>query len=120
MVIYLLTAPIRTVGRHYQYVSIVATLSAIANDILQLNVYFAWAFEIEDSFWYSAMRASVQRLVDVAKQEGIYVDTKYPNYAATGTPAESLYGTANARRLGSIRNQIDPARVMDLAGGFDI
>ena len=66
------------------------------------------------------MRASVQRLVDVAKQEGIYVDTRYPNYAATGTSAELLYGVANARKLSSIRNQIDPNKVMDLAGGFDI
>jgi hypothetical protein len=95
-------------------------LPAASNEHLQLNVYFAWAFDTEDSFWYSAMRESVQRLVGVAKQEGIYVDSKYPNYAATGTPAELLYGVANARRLRSIRNQIDPDKVMELAGGFSI
>lgn len=115
-----LRAPIPTRDRLYQYVPVMTALSAIPNDQLQLNVYFAWAFEVEDSFWYSAMRASVQRLVAVAKQEGIYVDTRYPNYAATGTSPELLYGVANAGRLNSIRNQVDPSKVMDLAGGFNI
>ena len=56
----------------------------------------------------------------MARQEGIYVDTRYPNYAATGTSAELLYGAANLKRLSDIRNQIDPDRVMGLASGFDI
>ena len=112
--------PIRTLSRRYQFVATTPVFPAAANDHLQLNVYFAWALEVEDSFWYSAMRASVQRLVEVAKQEGIYVDTRYPNYAATGTSAALLYGLANARRLSSIRDQIDPDRAMNLAGGFDI
>ena len=56
----------------------------------------------------------------MAKDEGIYVETKYPNYAATGTSAESLYGAQNAARLKSIRDAIDQNKVMNLAGGFSI
>jgi hypothetical protein len=56
----------------------------------------------------------------VAKDEGIYVDTKYPNYAVTGTSAESLYGAQNAARLKSIRDAVDEKKVMNLAGGFNI
>jgi hypothetical protein len=66
------------------------------------------------------MRSSVERLVHVAKDEGIYVDTKYPNYAVTGTSAESLYGAQNAARLKSIRDAVDEKKVMNLAGGFNI
>ena len=66
------------------------------------------------------MRSSVERLIQVAKNEGIFVETKYPNYAVTGTPAETLYGGQNAARLRSIRDAVDPRKVMNLAGGFSI
>lgn len=52
--------------------------------------------------------------------EGVYVDTRYPNYAVTGTPSDLLYGSTNSQRLSAIRDQIDPNGVMELAGGFDI
>jgi len=87
---------------------------------LPLNVYFAWLLDIEDSFWYDTMRSSVERLIQVAKDEGIYVETKYPNYAVTGTSAESLYGGQNVARLRSIRDAVDKNKVMNLAGGFSI
>ena len=67
------------------------------------------------------MRDSVQRLVDVAKSEGIYVEVKYPNYAVTGTSSEQLYGSANANRLKKIRKQVSssgyelfPATISDV------
>lgn len=114
------TAHIHTLTRPCQYVHKCPILQSLAKNYRQLNVYFAWALDIEDSFWYSAMRASVQRLVDVAKTEGIYIETRYPNYAVTGTSAKSLYGSSNAARLEKIRGQIDPDRTMELAGGFNL
>lgn len=68
------------------------------------------------------MRQSIETLKQVAIEEGIYRDTftAYPNYAISGTTAEELYGAKNAARLRAIRDQIDPDRVMDLAGGFSI
>jgi hypothetical protein len=68
------------------------------------------------------MRQSIATLKQVAIAEGIYQETfpEYPNYALAGTTAEDLYGSQNAARLRAIRDQIDPDRIMDLAGGFDI
>lgn len=90
--------------------------------MMQLNLYFAWISPADDAFWYDAMRTSVQKLKDLAIQEGIYPNgyTAYPNYAITNTTAENLYGADNAARLKSIRSAVDPDGVMSLAGGFDI
>jgi hypothetical protein len=41
----------------------------------------------------------------------------YVNYALFDTPLEEMYG-GNVARLRSIKDKIDPERVMDLAGGF--
>lgn len=65
------------------------------------------------------MKQSVQRLIAEAKKEGIYVPVKYPNYSITGSTAQQLYGS-NAARLSQIRNQVDPDKIMELAGGFTI
>jgi len=67
------------------------------------------------------MQASVARLKKVARDLSIYDDefTVYPNYAISNTTAEELYG-ANTKRLREIRERIDPKRIMDLAGGFDL
>jgi len=68
------------------------------------------------------MRDSLERLKEVAIQEGIYDDrfTQYPNYALASSTAEELYGLQNAARLREIREKFDPERIMDLAGGFII
>jgi hypothetical protein len=68
------------------------------------------------------MRASIERLKQVAIEDGIYDDsfTQYPNYALSGAAAADLYGEGNAARLRDIRQRIDPERVMDLVGGFEI
>ncbi|KAF9639259.1 FAD linked oxidase [Lasiodiplodia theobromae] len=107
---------LKTWGEH-------ATESAYphTNSPLPLNMDFAWLSSDDDEYWYNAMRSSVNRLKDIAMQEGIHSNfTTYPNYAITNTTAEELYGTQNAARLRSIRNQVDPDRVMELAGGFSI
>lgn len=68
------------------------------------------------------MRDSVNRLRKIAIEEGIYKPdfTQYPNYSISNTTAEELYGPKNTQRLRKIKKQIDPKRVMDLAGGFKI
>lgn len=69
------------------------------------------------------MRESLERLKRAAIADGIYdADrfTQYPNYALANTTAEELYGKGNAARLRNIRVRIDPERIMDLAGGFQI
>jgi hypothetical protein len=87
-----------------------------------LNLYFSWANPAEDEWWHNRMRQSIATLKQVAMAEGIYQETfpAYSNYALAGTTAEELYGAQNAARLRAIRDQIDPDRIMDLAGGFDI
>lgn len=88
----------------------------------QLNLYFAWALPTDDEFWYNAMRTSVENLKNAAIAEGIYQPdfTAYPNYSISNTTAEELYGAQNTARLRSIRSQVDPGNVMELAGGFTI
>ena len=68
------------------------------------------------------MRDSLERLKEVAIQEGIYDDrfTQYPNYALASSTPEELYGLQNAARLREIREQFDPERIMDLSGGYVI
>ncbi|KAL1630403.1 hypothetical protein SLS56_004930 [Neofusicoccum ribis] len=98
-----------------------AFLAAVKNET-DLNLYVAWMSSDDDQFWYDAMRSSVQNLKNVAIEEGIYSSdfTAYPNYAISNTTAEELYGAKNAARLSSIRSQVDPDGVMQLAGGFSI
>ncbi|KAK4170851.1 hypothetical protein QBC36DRAFT_111704 [Triangularia setosa] len=93
-----------------------------ADSPLPLNLYFSWASAAHDEFWYNRMKQSLATLKQVAIEEGIYSDsfTSYPNYAISGTTAEELYGEVNAERLREIRDIYDPAKVMDLAGGFEI
>ncbi|KAK1752816.1 hypothetical protein QBC47DRAFT_63097 [Echria macrotheca] len=89
---------------------------------LPLNLYFSWADKSEDEFWHKQMRESLGRLKQMAVEEQIYSPslTQYPNYALAGAAAEELYGHLNAARLREIRRVVDPLRVMDLAGGFEI
>ncbi|KAK4182739.1 hypothetical protein QBC35DRAFT_546045 [Podospora australis] len=93
-----------------------------ADSPLPLNLYFSWAKASDDVWWYNRMKESLVTLKQVAIEEGIFLDsyTAYPNYAISGTTAEELYGVNNAARLRAIRSRIDPDRVMDLAGGFEI
>lgn len=58
----------------------------------------------------------------MAVQEGIYDEKAltYTNYAPASATAEQVYGAANLAKMRSIRDSIDPDRIMDLAGGFAI
>ncbi|KAB5572573.1 hypothetical protein GE09DRAFT_1025996 [Coniochaeta sp. 2T2.1] len=108
--------PFMQYGKH-------ATDSAYPHDKspLPLNLFFAWDSPADDEYWHTAMKDSIARLKKFAVAEGIYDPdfTVYPNYAISNTTAEELYG-ANTERLREIRDRIDPERIMDLAGGFDI
>ncbi|ROW05742.1 hypothetical protein VMCG_05184 [Cytospora schulzeri] len=89
---------------------------------LPISLFTTWNLASDDDYWYDATKTAIQNIKDVAVEEGLFKDsfTAYPNYAIAGTTAEELYGTANAARLKTIKNSIDPTRVMELAGGFDI
>lgn len=56
----------------------------------------------------------------IAQEERILHSISYSNYAQGSTPAQELYGPANAARLARIRNEVDPQRTMDLTGGYVI
>ncbi|KAL2182095.1 uncharacterized protein P884DRAFT_306171 [Thermothelomyces heterothallicus CBS 202.75] len=109
------TQPFLQYGRH-------ATPSAFphSDSLLPFSLYFAWLSPSEDEFWYGQIHQTLDTLKRVATEEGIYREDfpDYPNYALSGTSAEKLYGETNAGRLRQIRDQIDPDRIMDLAGGF--
>jgi hypothetical protein len=54
-------------------------------------------------------------------QTGIENAGKYTNYALSGvTKVEEIYGSAHVNRMRAVRDRVDPARVMDLAGGWKI
>ncbi|GAB7361549.1 hypothetical protein MBLNU230_g1602t1 [Neophaeotheca triangularis] len=102
-------------GRHATNSSYPHALSG-----LPLNLYFAWLDAGDDDYWRDEIRASVDRLIAVAKDEGIYVEgNAYPNYAIGSYTAEQVYGEENAERLRRIRGVVDPENVMGLTGGFD-
>lgn len=91
----------------------------------QLNLYFAWADQSQDAYWWSRMRTAIDNLKSAARDEGIYADAAethpaYPNYSLWDEPVENMYGATNAARLRALRGKYDPDRVMDLAGGFGI
>lgn len=89
---------------------------------MQLNLYFSWIEEDDDDFWISTLQSVYDELKGVAMAEGIYNDNAvlYPNYAPQDATAEQLYSPSGAARLRSIRQSVDPTRIMDLAGGFTI
>ncbi|KAK3400816.1 hypothetical protein B0T20DRAFT_390681 [Sordaria brevicollis] len=89
---------------------------------LPLNIYFAWSLPSNDDFWYARMKQTLETLKKVAIEDGIYSDafTYYPNYSLFDATPQELYGNENAARLARIRDQYDPERVMELAGGFKI
>ncbi|KAK3901720.1 bifunctional solanapyrone synthase [Staphylotrichum tortipilum] len=93
-----------------------------ADSLLPLHMFLAWTNPADDEWWYERIHQAVETLKQVGRDEGIYQDSfpEYPNYALAGTSTEKLYGTRNAARLREIRERIDPERVMDLAGGFEI
>jgi hypothetical protein len=65
------------------------------------------------------LRKSVKIAHDAAVADGQNVShaSVYSNYALFSTPLEDMFG-ANLPRLRKIKNEIDPEKVIDLAGGF--
>lgn len=88
---------------------------------LPLNLYWGWRSAANDAHFRKEMVASVERLTKVARDEGIFPEGQpvYPNYALARYQGKQLYGQ-NTARLRKIRDQIDPDRIMELAGGFVI
>ncbi len=81
-----------------------------------LLVYAEWEGEKNDSFWIS----EVKRVLDVLSRN---IRNSLPVYSNTAlaehTRVEDVYRD-NLERLKSIRDTVDPTRVMSLAGGFKI
>lgn len=88
---------------------------------LPLNLYWAWFSADHDAHFRKEMAESVNRLIKVAKAEGIFDESQpvYPNYALSSYKGEQLYG-ANTARLRVIQKEVDPHGVMFLSGGFTI
>ena len=65
------------------------------------------------------LRKSVKIAHDAAVADGQNVShaAVYSNYALSGTPLKDMFGT-NLPRLRKIKKEIDPEKVIDLAGGF--
>jgi hypothetical protein len=85
---------------------------------LPLNLYYSWSLAADDEYWRGIIQQSVNHLTDIAKAEGIYYNITYPNYSLNTYTGPQLYGATNAARLRAIQAKIDPAGVMELAGGF--
>jgi hypothetical protein len=83
------------------------------------NLGIMWANSSLDGKMAYALRNIAQRVRDVALADGQNVSDAavYVNYALYSTPLEDIYG-GNLARLRKIKAEIDPKRVMDLAGGF--
>jgi hypothetical protein len=67
----------------------------------------------------NVLRESVKIVHDVALADGQNVShaAVYSNYALFSTPLKDMFGT-NLPRLSKIKTEIDPEKVIDLAGGF--
>ena len=80
---------------------------------------FEWSKSSLDETMSHALRKSADSLRAAAREDEQDVEhaAVYPNYALFDTPLKDMYGR-NVPRLRAVRRAIDPAKVMDLAGGF--
>ncbi|EIN06906.1 FAD-binding domain-containing protein [Punctularia strigosozonata HHB-11173 SS5] len=90
------------------------------------NINAIWSNPSADKLVHDSMVSSGIRLrekaVALGQTQADPTDpnaSKYPNYAAYGTPVEHLYGQ-HLPFLRQIKRKYDPADVMCLAGGFKI
>jgi len=79
----------------------------------------AWSNSSLDKSMADFLRDGAKTIHDVAIADGQNLShaAVYVNYALFDTPLEDIYGW-NLARLRQIKANIDPKRVMDLAGGF--
>jgi hypothetical protein len=78
-----------------------------------------WSNASLDNTMADLLRDGAKTIHDVAIADGQNLTDAavYVNYALFDTPLEDMYG-ANVAKLRAIKAEIDPKRVMDLAGGF--
>jgi len=78
-----------------------------------------WSNASIDETILDMLRDGARTLRGVALADGQNVShgPLYVNYALFDTPLEDMYGE-NVARLRKIKAEIDPEKVMDLAGGF--
>ncbi|PFH46241.1 hypothetical protein AMATHDRAFT_77754 [Amanita thiersii Skay4041] len=83
------------------------------------NIFYSWTGEAFDNNLFDKIRASADRIRDVAVQDDPRVADAplYPNYAIFDTPLQKVYGV-NVDRLKALKARVDPDNVMGLAGGF--
>lgn len=86
---------------------------------MPLNIYFAWTLDLFENDIFNAIKRSAIRIRDAAIADGQNITDAplYPNYAIFDTPLDKMYGD-NVDRLKALKQRIDPANVMGLAGGF--
>jgi hypothetical protein len=87
--------------------------------ILPSSLNIAWSDPSLDETMAHIARDGARTIRSAAIADGQNVShaAMYSNYALFGTPLEDMYGE-NVPRLRKIKGEIDPDRVMDLAGGF--
>ncbi|KAI6113834.1 FAD-binding domain-containing protein [Pisolithus croceorrhizus] len=87
--------------------------------IVPIVLSFGWTSEFSDDMMHGLIRQSTSTLFDkaVSLGQGVKDAPLYSNCALFDTPLERMYGN-NVERLRKIKNQVDPHRVMNLAGGF--
>ncbi|PWN37047.1 FAD-binding domain-containing protein [Meira miltonrushii] len=85
-----------------------------------LLFYFGWVSELDDEFYFQAIKNAVQLVEDQARSEGQNVDNLevYPNYSIFDTPPEKLFGDTNLARLQEIKKKYDPNGIMRLTTSF--
>ena len=79
----------------------------------------AWSNASLDNTMADVLRDGAKSIRDVEIEDGQNLTNAavYVNYALFDTPLKDMYG-GNVGRLRGIKAEIDPERVMDLAGGF--
>lgn len=87
--------------------------------ILPSSLNIAWSDPSLDETMAHVARDGARTIRSAAIADGQNVShaAMYSNYALFGTPLEEMYGE-NVPRLRKTKGEIDPDRVMDLAGGF--
>ncbi|KAI0825986.1 FAD dependent oxidoreductase [Irpex lacteus] len=87
--------------------------------LLPLNLYYAWSFPAGDDTIRDAIVQSAEQITKVAVSEGQDIANAplYSNYAIDSTSKDRIFGD-NLPLLKSLKAQLDPNGVMDLAGGW--
>ncbi|KAI6106965.1 hypothetical protein EV401DRAFT_2060126 [Pisolithus croceorrhizus] len=87
--------------------------------VVPIVLSFGWTSEFSDDMMHDLFRKSTSTLFNraISRGQGVKDAPLYSNCAIFDTPLERMYGN-NVECLRKIKNQVDPHRVMDLAGGF--